>query len=51
MDAILLAALTVTLTPNMKDLHSTDYNKLTEEINALDWREATMSEGMWYTNT
>ena len=51
MDAILLAALTVTLTPNMKDLHSTDYNKLTEEINALDWREATMSESMWYTNT
>ena len=51
LDAVLLAALTVKLTPNMQQVDSIDYNKLVEEIKFLDWKEATMTDSMWYTNT
>ena len=29
---------------------SIDYNKLVEETKLLDWKEATMTDSMWYTN-
>ena len=47
LDAVLLAALTVKLTPNMQQVDSIDYNKLVEEIKLLDWKEATMTDSMW----
>ena len=44
LDAVLLAALTVKLTPNMQQVDSIDYNKLVEETKLLDWKEATMTD-------